>query len=141
MVKSCLNSKWLINLVTEQLSQPNIEIIERKNISYKHLGRRGPHPTNHGWIGWEMNFISHVKKLYYFRDFSFISQNSKVVKRRWIIAVTQWSQIALLLVSFTFFRKCDISVCSPGLISSIWYFLDNRNNCRDHTEVYKHHEI
>ena len=52
-----------VNLVNEQLSQLNIDIIENKNISDKHLGRHSLHLTNHGRVRLAMNFISYVKKL------------------------------------------------------------------------------
>ena len=52
-----------VNLVNEQLSQLNIDIVESKNISDKHLGRHGLHLTNHGRGRLAMNFISYVKKL------------------------------------------------------------------------------
>ena len=52
-----------VNLVNEQLSQLNIDIIENKNISDKHLGRHGLHLTNHGRVRLAINFISYVKKL------------------------------------------------------------------------------
>ena len=38
-----------VNLVNKQLSQLNIDIIENKNMSKKHLGRHRLHLTNHGW--------------------------------------------------------------------------------------------
>ena len=52
-----------VNLVNEQLSQLNIDIIENKNISDKHLGRHGLQLTNHGRVRLAMNIISYVKKL------------------------------------------------------------------------------
>ena len=52
-----------VNLVKQQLSQLNIDIIENKNISDKHLARHGLHLTNHGRVRLAMNFISYVKKL------------------------------------------------------------------------------
>ena len=52
-----------VNLVKQQLSHLNIDIIENKNISDKHLGRHGLHLTNHGRVRLAMNFISYVKKL------------------------------------------------------------------------------
>ena len=38
-----------VNLVNKQLSQLNIDRIENKNMSKKHLGRHRLHLTNHGW--------------------------------------------------------------------------------------------
>ena len=63
--KRCNNQKAsaAVNLVNEQLSQSNIDIIENKNISDKHLGRHGLHITNHRQVRLAMNFISHIKKL------------------------------------------------------------------------------
>ena len=64
-IKRCDNQKAsaTVNLVNEQLSQLNIDIIENKNMSDKHLGRHGLHLTNHGRVRLAMNFISYVKKL------------------------------------------------------------------------------
>ena len=63
--KRCGNQKAsaTVNLVNQQLSQLNIDIIENKNISDKHLVRLGLHLTNHGRVSLAMNFISYVKKL------------------------------------------------------------------------------
>ena len=63
--KRCDNRKAYVtvNLVNKQLPQLNIDIIENKNISDKHLGRHGLHLTNHGRVRLAMNFISYVKKL------------------------------------------------------------------------------
>ena len=63
--KRCDNQKAYatVNLVNQQLSQLNIDIIENNNISDKRLGRHGPHLTNHGRVRLAMIFISYVKKL------------------------------------------------------------------------------
>ena len=65
LTKRCDNQKAsaTVNLVNEQLSQLNIDIIENKNISDKHLSRHGLHLTNHGQVMLAINFISYVKKL------------------------------------------------------------------------------
>ena len=58
--KHCDNQKApaTVNLVNKQLSQLNIDIIQNKNISDKHLGRHGLHLTNHhGWVRLAMNFF------------------------------------------------------------------------------------
>ena len=62
--KRCGNQKAsaTVNLVNQQLSQLNIDIIENKNID-NHLVRLGLHLTNHGRVSLAMNFISYVKKL------------------------------------------------------------------------------
>ena len=51
-----------VNLVNQQLSQLNIDIIENNNISDKHLDRDGLHLTNHGRVRLAMIFIWYVKK-------------------------------------------------------------------------------
>ena len=66
--KRCDNQKAYatVNLVNQQLSQLNIDIIENNNISDKRLGRHGLHLTNHGRVRLAMIFISYVKKLWRF---------------------------------------------------------------------------
>ena len=51
--KRCDNQKAsaTVNLVNEQFLQLNIDIIENKNISDKHLGRHGTHLTSLGGEG------------------------------------------------------------------------------------------
>ena len=63
--KRCDNQKAYatVNLVNQQLSQLNIDIIENNNISDKRLGRHGLHLTNHGRVRLAMIFIPYVKKL------------------------------------------------------------------------------
>ena len=46
-----------VNLINQQLSQLNIDIIENNNISDKHLDRDGLHLTNHGRLRLAMIFI------------------------------------------------------------------------------------
>ena len=66
--KHCDNQKVsaTVNLVNQQLSQLNNDIIGNKNISNKHLGRHGLRVTNHGRVRLAINFISYVKKLWRF---------------------------------------------------------------------------
>ena len=63
--KHCDNQKAsaTLKLVNQQLPQLNIDVIENKNISDKHLGRHVLGLSNHGRVRLAMNFISYVKKL------------------------------------------------------------------------------
>ena len=58
----------------------------------------------------------------------------------------QWSkssQIAVLFGGFDFFPVRGDTPRSDHqiLYLSVWYFHHNRTNCRDHTKIYKQHQI